>query len=145
MIGEVKVSVSKECAVSWVIVLFMKSNKVFVCEFSNMFGITAGVKLILSFRKQIFIDFMNKCIIWVWHCSFHFIIDYSFIFEATLRIILKFEFKSMTFLPEVVVVQVWKEGTICVNWKKVSKILCILARKWIHSKITSCPSIHISI
>lgn len=58
---------------------------------------------------------MQKCVVWVAHGALHFVVNNALELQATFRVIRDFKLYSMTFLAEVKVVQVGKEGAICVD------------------------------
>ena len=104
MVSEIKISIREKSAVSRMVILYMEGNKFFIGKISDVFGITARVKLVLSFLKEVLVDFVHKRVVWVRHRPFHFVIDNSFVFKATLWVICCLKLESVSFLSEVKVV-----------------------------------------
>lgn len=77
-----------------------------------MFGISTGIKLVLTLCKKVFINLVHKSIVGIRHSSLHLIVHYTFIFKTTFRIVMGLELKTVSFLSKVIVIQVWEESAI---------------------------------
>jgi hypothetical protein len=112
---EIQISVGEKSTVCGVVIHFVEVDQFLVGQVGYVLGFSARIEFVLTFFEKIFVYFMQKCVVWVAHGALHFVVNNALVLQATFRVIRDFKLYSMTFLAEVKVVQVGKEGAICVD------------------------------
>lgn len=104
MLSEVKVPITKERAITGVVVGGVKFLKFFVCKIRNVTRLPSRIEPVLRILKQVLSQFVHESIPWIAHCAFHFVVDYTAIHEAALGLFGIFKFKPVSLLSKIKIV-----------------------------------------
>jgi hypothetical protein len=108
MIREIKITISEELRVRSVIVLFLEVDQLLVLQISDMLGLTSRVESVLRLLEEMFVEAVHKSVVRIGHGAFHFVVDNTLVHKAGAGVFGVFEFKTVTLLTEVVIIQIWK-------------------------------------
>jgi len=115
MLCEVQVSIREKSTVGGVVVHFMEVDQFLVSQVRDVLGLSTRVEFILTFFEKIFVDFVQKGVVWIAHGAFHFVVNHALVLQSAFRIIWNFKLYAVAFLAEVKVVQVGEECAICID------------------------------